>query len=86
MAVIVYLLCALTSAAISVLLWRGWRDSGAPLLKWSALCFAGLFLNNVLLVVDTRVVPGQDLSVWRTVPAVIGIAWLIYGLVTSDTA
>ena len=64
-----------------MLLWRGWRQSRARLLLWSALCFAGLCLNNVLLIVDVRVVPGVDLSIWRTVPALVGVALLIYGLV-----
>jgi hypothetical protein len=36
-----------------VLLWRSWRKSGARLLFWSALCFAALSVNNVILVLDT---------------------------------
>lgn len=77
----VYALCALTSLACAVLLFRGFRKSGARLLFWSALCFAGLFLNNALLLVDTRFVPDVDLSVWRTLPALLGVAALLYGLV-----
>lgn len=78
---IVYGLCALTSLACAVLLWRGWRRSGARLLFWSALCFVGLFLNNVLLIVDVRVVPQIDLALVRTVPALLGATALVYGLV-----
>jgi hypothetical protein len=78
---IVYGLCALTSIACAVLLARGYRQSRARLLLWSALCFAGLALNNILLFIDMRLVPQVDLSTWRTIPAVIGIAVLIYGLV-----
>ena len=81
MAIVVYVLCALTSLACAVLLLRGYRQSRARLLLWSGLCFAGLFLNNLLLIVDERVVPAVDLSVWRTIPAVVGVALLIYGLV-----
>jgi hypothetical protein len=39
----------------------------------------GLFVNNALLVVDARIV--FDLSVVRTLPAVVGVALLLYGLV-----
>lgn len=80
MANLVYVLCALTSLACGILLWRGYVQSRARLLLWSALCFAGFFLNNVLLIIDVRVTQ-VDLSLWRSVPALIGIALLIYGLV-----
>lgn len=80
MANLVYVLCALTSLACGILLWRGYVQSRARLLLWSALCFAGFFLNNVLLIIDVHV-PQVDLSLWRSVPALIGIALLIYGLV-----
>ena len=78
---IVYALCVVTSLACAVLLWRGYRHSRARLLMWSSLCFAGLAINNALLIVDLRVLPAVDLSVWRTLPALVGIALLVYGLV-----
>ena len=78
---IVYALCVLTSLACAVLLWRGYRRSRARLLMWSTLCFVGLAMNNALLIVDLRVLPAVDLSIWRTLPALIGIALLVYGLV-----
>ena len=81
MADVVYVLCALTSLACAVLLWRGWRRSHVRLLFWSALCFVGLFLNNVLLIVDLRVMPQVDLALVRTLPALLGAAALVYGLV-----
>lgn len=77
----VYVLCALTSLACAVLLWRGWKRSRARLLFWSMLCFTGLFLNNLLLVVDTRIVPQVDLALVRMFPALLGAAALVYGLV-----
>ena len=78
---VVYILCAATSSLCAGLLFRGYRRSGARLLFWSALCFIGLALNNVMLIVDVRVVPGIDLSAWRVVPAVAGAALLLYGLI-----
>lgn len=79
MAVLVYLLCALTSLACAALLLRGYARSRARLLLWSGLCFVGLSVNNALLVVDARTI--TDLSVLRSLPAVIGVLLLVYGLV-----
>jgi hypothetical protein len=81
MATLVYALCALTSLACAVLLLRGYASSRVRLLLWSGLCFAGLALNNILLLVDKRLVPEMDLSLWRTLPALAGLALLLYGLV-----
>lgn len=78
---IVYGLCVLTSATCAILLMRGYVRSRVPLLLWSALCFAGLALNNLLLVIDVHVVPMIDLSTWRTVPALIGVLLLLYGMI-----
>jgi hypothetical protein len=80
-ATLVYALCALTSTACALLLLRGYLRSRFRLLLWSGLCFAGLALNNVILFVDKQVVPDLDLSVWRSLPAVAGIALLLYGFV-----
>lgn len=81
MALFIYFLCALASLLCAVLLWRGYRASGARLLRWSALCFTGLFLNNLFLIVDTHVVPSIDLELFRLLPALAGAALLVYGLV-----
>lgn len=78
---LVYILCAAASGLCAALLFRGYRETGARLLFWSALCFIGLALNNALLVFDVRVVPAIDLSSWRMVPAVVGAALLLYGLI-----
>ena len=78
-ALIVYILCALTSATVAFLLLRGWRRSGASLLLWSGLAFVGFFLNAALLLVDYRWY--QDFSVVRSLPTIAGLVLLIYGLV-----
>jgi hypothetical protein len=78
---VVYILCAATSGLCAWLLLRGYRQSGARLLFWSGLCFVGFALNNVMLLVDTRLVPTIDLSTWRLVPALVGVMLLVYGLV-----
>ena len=81
MAEAVYLLCAATSAACALLLLRAHHRTGTSLLMWSGLCFVGLALNNAMLVIDLILVPDVDLSTWRIVPAAVGVALLLYGLV-----
>lgn len=81
MATVVYILCALTSMACAVLLWRGYLQSRARLLLWSALCFAGFCLNNLLLIMDVRIFTQVNLTLYRTLPALAGIALLLYGLI-----
>jgi hypothetical protein len=85
MAAVVYFLCALTSLTCFVLLFRAWRASGARLLFWSALCFAGITANNFLLVVDRVFLPETvDLSTWRLLMALAAILLLIFGLVWEE--
>jgi len=77
----IYLLCAATSLAAAVLLFRMWRRRGTRLLLWSCLCFMGLALNNVLIFVDLVVVPDVDLILLRTATAVASVLLLLFGLV-----
>jgi hypothetical protein len=78
---LVYILCAATSTVCAILLIRGYRQARARLLLWSAACFIGLALNNVLLIIDLRVGAAIDLSIWRMIPAVLGAGALLYALV-----
>ncbi|MGH9037429.1 MAG: DUF5985 family protein [Acidimicrobiia bacterium] len=78
---VVYVLCSATSAACAALLLRGFARTGTRLLLWSGLCFVGLALNNLALVVDLMVIQDTDLSTWRLVPAAAGILLLLYGMV-----
>lgn len=85
LAALIYSLCALTSIACLVLLWRSWRASGHRLLFWSALCFAGLSINNVLLVLDRVVWPVEvDLSNWRLASALAAVLLLLFGLIWEE--
>ncbi len=81
MATTVYALCAMTSIGCAALLVRAFRADHARLLLWSAICFAGLAANNLLLFVDKVLVRDVDLSVWRSVPALAGLLVLVYGLI-----
>jgi hypothetical protein len=81
----VYLLCACTSIACAVLLFRGYSQSRTRLLFWSSLCFAGLALNNVLLFIDFIVVPEIDLSVWRSGANILSMLVLLYGIIWESS-
>src|SRR5215467_13654060 len=65
MAEVVYILCTATSILCAVLLFRSYRASRTKLLFWSSLCFVGLALNNVLLILDLYFV-STDLFYLRT--------------------
>lgn len=85
MAAVIYALCALTSITCCVLLWRSWRASRARLLFWSALCFAALSVNNVLLVLDRVVLPVEvDLTMWRLAAGLGAVLLLLFGLIWED--
>lgn len=82
----VYLLCTITSLVCAGLLLRGYAKNRVPLLLWSAVCFIGLFVNNLMVLIDldTIVFPNVfGLAVWRLVPALVGLAGLCYGLITE---
>jgi hypothetical protein len=81
MAAAIYTLCMLTSMACAGLLLFAWRRSRYRLLLWSGLCFAGLTLNNLALVIDKVVLPDIDLSIWRTSLALLAMVVLLYGLI-----
>jgi hypothetical protein len=77
----IYVLCAVMSVACAVLLARGYRASRTRLLFWSSLCFAGLALNNLLLLFDFVVAPGRDLSLLRSGVALAALCVLSFGLI-----
>ena len=81
MAAAIYSLCALVALACAWLLLRAYSRQRYRLLLWSAICFAGLTLNNVLLVVDKIFLPDIDLTVLRLLVALASLAVLIYGLI-----
>jgi hypothetical protein len=82
MADLVYLLCALTSLACAVLLIRAWARQRVELLLWSGLGFVGFAIANVGLVLDKVVTgPAYDLVLLRTLPVVLGLCVLLYGLI-----
>lgn len=83
MAAIIYTLCALTSSWCAWLLLRSYWRNAYKLLFWSGLCFIGLSVSNVLLVLDRLVFLGVDLSVWRLMVALSAMLLLLHGLISE---
>ncbi len=79
--VIIYLLCVVTSLLCAYLLARAYRRGRTKLLIWSALCFALLAVNNLVLAIDILLLPTIDLTIVRLLTALAAIAVLIYGFV-----
>jgi hypothetical protein len=84
MAAVIYSLCALTCLVAFVLLLRSWRATRFRLLFWSALCFAGLTLNNLLLVADKLFLPDVDLTTWRLATGLAAVLLLLFGLIWEE--
>lgn len=84
MAAAIYTLCALTAFLCAGLLLRSYFQRRHRLLLWSGLCFSGLFVNNLLLMVDRLVLPDRDLSTLRLLVGLAALVPLIYGLIWED--
>jgi hypothetical protein len=81
--VAVYVLCAATSAACAVMLFRGYARSKTRFLLWSSLCFIALFANNLLLMIDRVFIPEVTFfpAALRSGVALGGLSLLAFGLV-----
>lgn len=84
MAELIYGLCTILSLAIAVMLWRQHRRGPSRMIYWTALCFTGLALSNLVLVVDKLVFPDLDLRVLRHSISLLSIGLLLFGLVYED--
>ncbi len=82
---LIYALCALTAAACAALLLRTYLRTHFRLLLWSSLCFVGLTVNNVLLVLDRVVFTDVDLSMWRLGIALAAVMVLLGGLILEES-
>lgn len=60
MAELVYIMCAVMSSLCAFMLLRNFKGARSALLLWSGLCFAGLALNNIILVIDIVILPDID--------------------------
>lgn len=82
---VVYSLCFVMSALCALLLVRSYRASRSRLLMWSSLCFVGLALNNLVLVIDlVLTAEAVDLSLIRQGVALVALVLLVIGLVREE--
>lgn len=84
MAALIYTLCALTAFACAFMILRSFFASRHRILLWSGLCFSGMFVNNILLVIDRLFFADADLSTWRLAAALAALLPLLYGLIWED--
>jgi hypothetical protein len=81
MSTLIYILCTATALLCTVLLFRGFRRSGVRLLFWSGLCFAGLTIENLLLLLDRTIWASTNDIPWRRYVALLGLLPLLYAMV-----
>jgi hypothetical protein len=79
--IVLSLIAVLTSVGCMLLLFRGYFGTGQRILLWSAFCFVGQSVNNLVLFVDLVVLPQSDLRVLRLTSALVGMLFLIYGFI-----
>lgn len=84
MAETIYGLCTLTSLLCAWMLLTSYRRNGVRLLFWSGLCFIGLSVNNILLVLDKLVFPQIDLLLLRLFSALVALLLLLFGLIYEN--
>jgi hypothetical protein len=77
----VYILGFLVTLACGVLLFRAYSAVGKRLLLWSAVCFCGLSISNLLVFVDLVLLPQVDLYPFRLLTAAASMLILLYGLI-----
>jgi hypothetical protein len=77
----VYVLCVVTSLLCAFLLARAFRRSKTRLLIWSALCFALLAINNLILAADVLLLPDIDLSILQHLTSLFAVCVLLYAFI-----
>lgn len=77
----VYILGCLVTLSCGVLLARAYTAARKRLLLWSALCFFGLAVSNLLVFVDLVLLPNVDLYLLRLLVATGAMLMLLYGLI-----
>ena len=81
MVAVIYGLCAITAMLCAVLLFRAYRRNHSRMLFWSGIGFAGLTLDNLVVMIDKIVLPLIDLSVLRHAIALLAMMVFLWGLI-----
>lgn len=81
MKIALYLVSLFTCLACTILLFRAYLQRKVTLLLWSSICFVGLTISNLLLVIDLAVLPSIDLRLIRLIFSLGGMLFLLYGFI-----
>lgn len=81
MAAAVYILGFVVTLICGVLLSRAYAVGKKRLLLWSAVCFYGLAVSNLLVFLDIVIFPKVDLYPARLITAALAMVILLYGLI-----
>ena len=81
MPTLVYSLCFVTSVICAWLLLRSYLRSRTRLLRWSAIAFICLAVNNFFVLGDMILFPDFNLLPFRYVAALAAVCVLIYGFI-----
>lgn len=84
MAAFIYALCTATSLLCAILLLRSYFNSRYRLLLWAGICFVGVTLTNILLVLDKLVFPEMNLLPVRLAVALLALMFFLYGLIFDE--
>jgi hypothetical protein len=81
MAAAVYILGFVVTLVCGALLSRAYAIGRKRLLLWSAVCFYGLAVSNLLVFLDLVVFTHVDLYPARLITAALAMVILLYGLI-----
>jgi hypothetical protein len=79
--VALYIITILVTLCCAVLLLRAYIRVRRGLLLWSGLCFVGLTLDSVLVLVDMILFPSLDLFTWRLASVAVSVSLLVFGMI-----
>lgn len=79
-----YVLCSVTSLVCAFLLARHYLKTRSKLLFWSAICFVGFFIENLLTLVDLSFYPKLDLSLGRYLIAFASVFCLLNAFIWEN--
>lgn len=83
-AILVYLLCAVTCWICTILLLRRYLLRRSRLLYWCGLAFCAFGVGNLLLCIDLLLIPQVDLMLLRNLVTLLGVALMLRGLIWED--
>jgi len=85
MGMLIYGLCALTSALCAWLLLQAYARTAYKLLLWTGMFFVVSTVNNLLLMIDKIVFPVTiDLSIPRYLISLLALGILFHGLIFEE--